>query len=229
MVLVRMASSRLKSCERGGGRWSRYKTALHNMRFFAWHTQHKTLVHPPRWGGLTHPALVNELLSIETNLFGEVLEQPGASKVALHFNDTEGEQAACLSMSVDLPSEQEGQQRTSEVQPFVTIVISVVKLPPPESRLQQSVHHVPAVRWLVHERKVLHIHTHTHTTHYTPKEVGLLGFTEGADANVRQNLLLQDLSGILDPPFPRHTRLGPTGPDEVQGNALLLNHEGLIQ
>ena len=96
MVLVRMASSRLKSCERGGGRWSRYKTALHNMRFFAWHTQHKTLVHPPRWGGLTHPALVNELLSIETNLFGEVLEQPGASKVALHFNDTEEEQAGCL-------------------------------------------------------------------------------------------------------------------------------------
>lgn len=68
-------------------------------------------------------------------------------------------------MSADLPSEQEGQQRTSEVQSFVTIVISVVKLPPPKGSLQQSVHHVPVVRWLFHRRKVLHTHRHTHPTH----------------------------------------------------------------
>ena len=115
----------------------------------------------------THPALVDELLCIQTNFFGEVLEQPEARRTnGLYFTHSEVDWTTpslpsppfpSLSslpppslpsppsppLLSHLPSEQEGQQRTSEVQSLVAIVIPVVELPPPEGSLQQPVYHVP--------------------------------------------------------------------------------------
>ena len=64
---------------------------------------------------------------------------------------------------------------------------------------------------------------------HSPQEVGLLGLAEAADAHVRQQLLLQDVLGILDPMLPGHSRLRPTHTDEVEGHILLLNHKRFIE
>ena len=63
----------------------------------------------------------------------------------------------------------------------------------------------------------------------SPQEVGLLCLTEAADPDVRQQLLLQDVLGILDPVLASHTRLCPTNTDEVESNVLFLDHKGLVQ
>jgi hypothetical protein len=41
-----------------------------------------------------------------------------------------------------VPSEEEGEKRTSQVQTFVAIVISVVYFPPTQRSQQQTMHHV---------------------------------------------------------------------------------------
>lgn len=64
---------------------------------------------------------------------------------------------------------------------------------------------------------------------HIPEKVSLLGLAVGTDANVWQQLFLQDVLGILDPLLPGHTGLGPTDTNEVQGHVLLLDHEGLVQ
>lgn len=63
----------------------------------------------------------------------------------------------------------------------------------------------------------------------SPQEVGLFGLTEAADSHMRQQLLLQNIFGILDPVFPSHSWLGSTNTNEVESNILLLNHKRFIQ
>lgn len=46
---------------------------------------------------------------------------------------------------------------------------------------------------------------------------------------MRQQLLLQNIFGILDPVFPSHSWLGSTNTNEVESNILLLNHKRFIQ
>ena len=65
--------------------------------------------------------------------------------------------------------------------------------------------------------------------HHVAKEVGLPGLTEAADPNVREELLLEDVFGILDSLLPGHSRLGPTNTNEIESHVLLLNNKGLIQ
>jgi len=62
-----------------------------------------------------------------------------------------------------------------------------------------------------------------------PKEVGLLGLAEAADTDVRQELLLENVLGVLDPLFPGDSRLGSSHTNEVLGHLLLLNDKGLVQ
>ena len=63
----------------------------------------------------------------------------------------------------------------------------------------------------------------------SPEEVSLLGLAEAADADVRQQLFLKDVLGVLDPPLARDSRLCPPDADEVESDVLLLDHEGLVQ
>ena len=62
-----------------------------------------------------------------------------------------------------------------------------------------------------------------------PKEVGLLGLAEAADTDVRQELLLENVLGVLDPLFPSDSRLGSSHTNEVLGHLLLLDDKGLVQ
>ena len=48
----------------------------------------------------------------------------------------------CLHKILEQSSKEESQQRPSEVQPFVTIVITIVELTTAQVSEQQSVHHV---------------------------------------------------------------------------------------
>ena len=109
-----------------------------------------------------------------------------------------------LSVNTHSPTKQEGQQGSSKVQSLVTIVVPVIKLPPPQSRLKEPVHHVA-------------------------EEVGLPGLTEAADSNMRKEFLLEDVFCILDPLLPRHSGLGSTNTNEVECYILLLNNKGLVQ
>lgn len=72
-----------------------------------------------------------------------------------------------------------------------------------------------------------------HNTHLSrwdsPQEVGLLGLTEVADANVRQHLLLQNFFGIFDSSLFRHARFGSSGADKVQRHILFLDDKSFIQ
>lgn len=64
---------------------------------------------------------------------------------------------------------------------------------------------------------------------HVSQEVGLPGFTKTADPNVRQELLLQDVLGILDPLVSCHSRFGSSHSNEVHGNGLFLDDESLVQ
>ncbi len=63
----------------------------------------------------------------------------------------------------------------------------------------------------------------------SPKEVCFLSLTEAADSNVRQELFLEDILGILDSLLPGNSRLGPPHSNEVECHILLLYDKGLVQ
>jgi hypothetical protein len=42
-----------------------------------------------------------------------------------------------------IPSEKEGKQGTSKIQPLISVVISIIKLPTAQSSQQQPMYHVP--------------------------------------------------------------------------------------
>ena len=62
-----------------------------------------------------------------------------------------------------------------------------------------------------------------------PQEISLLGLTETADTNMREELLLQDVLGIFDPLLPGYTGLCSPCANEVQCHTLLLDDECFIK
>ena len=70
---------------------------------------------------------------------------------------------------------------------------------------------------------------HTLNDKNIPQEISLLGLTETADPNMREELLLQNVLGVLDPLLPGHSRLRSPCANEVQCYTLLLDDECLIK
>ena len=142
-----------------------------------------------------------------------------------------------------LPSEEEGQKRSGKIQSLVAIVIPIIQLPPPQCSLQQPVNHVPGEEEEEEERgreggeeerRVTHcrgqqVSVPPSSSRASPQEVSLLGLTEAADPNMRKQLLLQYVLGILDPVVPGHPGLSSSHTDEVEGHILFLNHKGLVK
>ncbi len=125
-----------------------------------------------------------------------------------------------------LPSEEKRKEGSRQIQSLISVVISVVKISPAHGCLEEPVNHVPE-RW----EEIDHV-SDCHMIcleKYSPEEIGFLGLTEAADSDVRQELLLEDVFGVLYPLLPRHPGLGTSHTNEIQSYVLLLNDEGFIQ
>lgn len=47
------------------------------------------------------------------------------------------------------PSEKEGKERPCQIQPLVSIMISVIQFPPTQGCVQQSMYHIAVYMWIV--------------------------------------------------------------------------------
>lgn len=102
---------------------------------------------------------VNELLGVDADLLQKVLEHPAAARGNEEIHQLSSRDCVCAHLCVCVsdsasPPEQEGQQGSSQVQPLVAVVISVVQLSSAQSSKQQPVYHVAA----------MHNDTNSHTT-----------------------------------------------------------------
>ena len=100
-------------------------------------------------------------------------------------------------------AEEHGDEGTGEVHPFVAEVIAVVLLLATERAQQQPVHDVT-------------------------QKVRLLRLAVLVDADVGEELLLENLLGVLDALRPGHPHRATTLADEVQRHLLRLNHLSLL-
>ena len=61
------------------------------------------------------------------------------------------------------------------------------------------------------------------------EEISLLGLTEAADSDVRKELFLEDVFGVLDPTFPRDAGLCSANANEIESYVLLLDDKCFVQ
>ena len=101
-------------------------------------------------------------------------------------------------------AKEEGQQRPGQVQPLIAVMVAIVQLAAAQRGQQQPMHHVA-------------------------EKVGLFRLAKLVDANVGQELLLEDFLRVFDAFFAGDAGLGAAGPDKVQRHVLLLDDKGLVQ